>query len=314
MTDFVVAIIATYGRPREISRLLASLGEIREGLGGVVVVDNGAQTEVRTIVENARCNAHYFAPGENLGCGGGLNFANGKAFDLFGNKLTHLWTLDDDAVVPPNAIEVLTREMRNESAEAACSMVTDDRGRIGWFPGLLDTKAFQAIRTLSTPDEYIALCGSHPVTFKWSTGVSLLVSRRVMVELGCQRADYWVRGEDLEFSLRITARFKAIFVPGITIQHIQVEVLKRKSWDFSDSEYLKQAAMLQNLWYTGLYLPHGRLLIRTILGNYLRFLKSWSWPSLIDAFRAFWLGGIIGKPAGAKNGDFFRQRAQLKKC
>ena len=306
MTDFVVTVIATYGRPLEISRLLKSLGEIKEGLGAVVVVDNANEPGIRTIVENAPCNAHYFSPGMNLGCGGGLHFGQVKVLELFGDQLTHLWILDDDAVVPPNAIEVMTCEMRNQSAEAACPMVTDASGRIGWFPGLLDTKAFHAIRNLSTPDEYIAQCGLKPVKFWWSTGVSLLVTRRVMLELGYHRADYWIRGEDLEFSMRVTSKFKGIFVPSVTVKHIQVEDLKDAT--LNDSEYFKHAAMLQNQWYTSLYLPHGRLLIWTIPGNYWRFLKTWSWFSIIDALRAFWFGGIIGKPAGAKNGDFFQQK------
>ena len=306
MTDFVVAIIATYGRPKELSRLLASLEEIKESLGAVIVVDNAGATEVQTLVGKAKCNTHYFSPKKNLGCGGGLHFGHEKAFGLFGNKLTHLWILDDDTVVPPNAIDGMTREMRNESAEAACPMITDGSGHIRWFPGLLDTKAFQMIRDLTTPAEYIACCGIQPIPFNWSTGVSLLISKRVVVELGCHRSDYWVRGEDLEFSLRITSKFKAIFVPSITVQHIQVDDLSiRKN---SKEEYLKNAAMLQNQWYTSLYLPHGRSLIYSLPGNYLRFLKTWSWLALLDGFRAFYLGGMIGKPAGAEKGDFFRKR------
>jgi len=306
MTDFVVAIVATYRRPRELSRLLGSLREIKSGLGAVIVVDNAGQPEIQTLVENEPGNACYFAPGKNLGCGGGLHFGEEKAFALFKNEWTHIWILDDDTVVPPDAIEILTRAMRTESAEAACPMITNQRGHIGWFPGLLETKAFQAIRNLSTPGEYMAQCGSRSVPFWWSTGVSLLVSRRAILELGCHRSDYWVRGEDLEFTLRISAQFKAIFVPGITVQHIPPE--DSSTQNSRKSEYLKYAAMLQNLWYTSLYLPHGRRLMRTIPGNYLRFLKAGSFSSLIKAIHAFWLGAVIGKPAGAERGDFFRRR------
>ena len=67
MTDFVVAIIATYGRPKELSRLLASLEEIKESLGAVIVVDNAGATEVQTLVGKAKCNTHYFSPKKNLG-------------------------------------------------------------------------------------------------------------------------------------------------------------------------------------------------------------------------------------------------------
>jgi len=306
MNDFIVAVVATCRRPLELARLLGSLENAGNALGAVVVVDNGNETAIRKLVEAAACNARYFAPGENLGCGGGLRFGGEKAFEHFGRELTHLWILDDDAVVTTGAPEALADAMRNEKADAACPMITGARGEIGWFPGLLDPAKFRAIRDVETPGEFIAKCGNAPVPFSWSTGVALLVSKRAVEELGFHRADYWMRGEDLEFTLRITNRRGGIFVPGVIVQHIPPQSLHDESG--CGSEYLRHAAMLQNLWYTGLRLPHGRRIARTLPGNYLRFLKTWSWRSTGDAIRAFWLGGVLGKPAGTEGGDYFRRR------
>ena len=310
MTDFIVAVVATCKRPRELARLLGSLEKAGPGLGAVVVVDNGNEEGIRKIVETAACNARYFAPGENLGCGGGLRLGGEKAFELFEHELTHLWILDDDAVVPPGAPEALANAMRTEQAEIACPMVADARGRIGWFPGLLDREKFRAIRSLKTPAEFLAKCGSAAIPFSWSTGVALMVSKQAVSELGFHRADYWMRGEDLEFSLRITCRHKGIFVPGVTVEHLPPKAIQDEN--ARASEYLRHAVMLQNLWYTGLRLPHGRRIARTLPGNYRRFLKTWSWRSAGDGLRAFWLGAVLGKPAGTAGGDFFRQRERAQ--
>jgi len=303
---FIVAVVATCDRPVELARLLKSLEESGPGLGAVVVVDNGGDPGIRNIVEAAGCNTRYFSPGKNLGCGGGLRFGEEKALDLFERELTHLWILDDDAVVSPGAPAGLAEAMRRENADAACPMVTDGEGRIGWFPGLLDPEKFRALRDLKTPSEFIRKCGAAVIPFSWSTGVALLVSKRAVAELGFHRDDYWMRGEDLEFSLRITHSHKGIFVPGVEVQHIPPPSAENPATHAS--EYLRHAVMLQNLWYNGLRLPHGRSLLRTLPGNYRRFLKTWSLRASGDALRAFWLGVVIGKPAGTAGGDYFRIR------
>src|SRR5438045_524516 len=104
-TPFVVAVVATCRREAELARLLASLAKIPSGLGGTVIVDNGGEAAVRQLVESAGCDARYVAPGRNLGCGGGLHAGEAAAIENFGSRPTHIWILDDDAVVPPNAIE-----------------------------------------------------------------------------------------------------------------------------------------------------------------------------------------------------------------
>jgi GT2 family glycosyltransferase len=257
-------------------------------------VDNGNDAVVRGVVAAASLNTCYVASATNLGCGGGLALAERTALDRFGGQLTHVWILDDDAVVPPDALPGLIDEMARTGADAACPMIVGPQGRIGWFPGLLDADTFRAIRNTHTPAEFLATCGTEPIRFSWSTGVSLLVARRAIDKLGVHRDDYWVRGEDLEFSLRITHRGKGIFVPAVTVQHLPPS-------DESSGgrvEMLKQAAMLQNIAYTGVYLSHGRCLLRTIPGNVWRFARAWPARHAITAAQALWRGAVLGRPAG----------------
>ena len=293
---FVVAVVATRGRPRELARLLASLERVT-GLGAAVIVDNGNETVVRDVVAAASLDTCYVASATNLGCGGGLALAERTALDRFDGRLTHVWILDDDAVVPPDVLPVLIDAMARTGADAACPMIVGPQGRVGWFPGLLDADAFRAIRTARTPADYLASRGTEPVRFSWSTGVSLLVARRAIDTLGVHRDDYWVRGEDLEFSLRITHRGTGIFVPTVTVQHLPPSDLSSGG----RVEMLKQVAMLQNLAYTGVHLSHGRCLLRTIPGNVWRFVRAWPARHGITAARALWRGAVLGRPAG-RNG------------
>lgn len=292
---FVVAVIATYKRPAQLESLLRSLQQIPSGLGAVLVVDNAASSQTAELTRRFPQTV-YLNPGSNLGCGGGLHFGETKALELYAEQLTHLWILDDDVVVPPNILEALTAAMAGAGADAAYPMVTDANGRLGWFPGLLEPTKFNCIRECKAPDQFLAQCGSDPVGFDWAQGIALLVSRRAFLELGPHRTDYWVRGEDLEFSLRITHRYRGVFVPGISVAHLPPPVPAL-------DELRKHAAMLQNICYTSLRLPHGRRIARTIPGNFLRFLRSWGAGGLAQACRAFYLGAIKGLPAGGGRGS-----------
>jgi GT2 family glycosyltransferase len=296
MKAFVVVIVATYRRAPQLRRLLDSLEKIGPGMGAIVIVDNGDDTATRSACDGRSVEVRYFAQKSNIGCGGGLRLGEETAFELYGDRLTHLWILDDDAVVPRGGLDILLGAMEGEGADAASPMLVDEKGRMRWYAGLLDPAKFLSIRRAATPEEYIATCGDKPVAFSWATGISLLVSRRAVEDVGFHRADFWVRGEDLEFSLRITARYKGILVPRVSVEHLI------PTDGASAAEYIKQRAHLQNIFYTALHLSHGRRIASTLPGNFIHFLGNWRWTprTLFHAARAFWLGAVLGQPAGTQ--------------
>lgn len=307
MTSRVAALIATYRRPRELRRLLEALAQIPHGLDGAVVVDNAADAETRAIVELAQCPTRYLAPGENLGCGGGLKRAGEEALRSGGERLTHFWILDDDAVPAPHTLEGLLTAMERESADAACPLIIGPDERVGWVPGLAGHRLRRAAKVRATAAEFRERLGAQPLPFTWAQGISLLVSRRAIDALGLHREDFWVRGEDLEFSLRLTARYRGIFVPAIEVRHLPPAETSASS---RQSEYLKHAAMLQNIAYLSLRLPHGRRVAWTIPANLARFIRTWGLRAIPDAVRALGRGAVRAEPAGRGVGTTFQRRMQ----
>jgi GT2 family glycosyltransferase len=305
---FVVAVVATHRRPRELAALLRSLRESSHRPGGVVVVDNANDAGTAAAVHAYGNDAHCITPGDNLGCGGGLRLAEEQAFALFGDRLTHIWVLDDDAVVDHGALAVLLDEMQREHADAAYPMVLDRQGRAGWTPGLVDSGKRRFLEANARPEDYAAKWGDAPVPFTWAQGVALLVTRRAIEAAGMHRADFWVRGEDLDFSLRLTARGRGVFVPRAFVEHLPPETTAPSS---RTAEFLKHCALLQNMFFLALRQPHGRGLAASLPGALKHFVRTWSIAGMLrEVPRAFCLGAVKGKPAGAPGGDFYLRKSR----
>jgi len=304
----VVVVVATYRRPGEVARLMASLSQSSTPVHAVVMADNASDPETKTVMETAGGLHHYIASPQNLGCGGGLRLAEEAALQRFPD-LTHVWILDDDVVVEPNTLGLLLEAMIAQNAGCACPQVLDDNGRRGWFPGLLDAEKFQLLCNQETPEAFLKKCGPEPIPFSWATGVSLLVTKETLLQSGFHRNDFWIRGEDLDFALRLTQFSKGVYVPTAFVKHLRPGADNPKSF----SERMKSAAMLQNCALLFSRTKHGRTLIKHWPGNVLFHTKNAGLMGLLDAMRAFYLGAVRGLAAGASGGNYFQRMLESKR-
>jgi GT2 family glycosyltransferase len=296
MEEHLVIVVATYRRAPELKRLFASLEKVRMPLS-LLIVDNADDPETEAVIRETPLDAERLVPGTNLGCGGGLAYGERAAMERFGDRFTHLWLLDDDTEVTPEVPERLMAALAQEKAALACPIIVNAAGGIEWFPGLLEPAPFKTVCSGGTPEEYREKHGTHPVRFSWATGVSLMTTREALEELGVHRDDFWIRGEDLDFSLRYSERYPAVFVPDALVKHLPRPL--QDSPEATAAERIKHRVMIQNIAYISIHLPHGRRILRTLPGNVWRFLKTWGGGSIPEALSALWLGAVKGKPAGA---------------
>lgn len=300
MSARVVAVTATYRRPERLAGLLASLMQDQPALAEVLVIDNAGSPETAGLAVGRSVSTRVIAPGRNLGCGGGV--ALGLREALRNPATTHVWLFDDDAAAMPGALEALLSTLTSAGAEAAVPLVTDAAGRVGWFPGPLAQPAWDLIRRPDlTPAAFRAACGVKPWRWSWAPWPSLLITRHAVETVGLPRDDYWFQGEDLEWTLRLSARVTGVLAPAAECRHLPPPEDPTRA-------FLKQALMLQNNFYTASRLAHGRRLWRHAPGNVARFLAAnrFSGRALATAWRCWWRGACRGFPAGAPGGDGFR--------
>jgi GT2 family glycosyltransferase len=303
----VTVVVDTFRRPGTLKRLLDSLhglNPVRE----IIILDNGSDSATRQLAQDSALPVRYVDPGCNLGCGGGVK--RGLEEGLKDRNATHFWIFDDDAVAHPGALDALLRAMEESEADVAVPIILDENGKLGYFPGLLNFRAWRFVdknRNIAQKD-YLKACGPAPIPFSWAPWPSILITRRAIQETGFPREDFWFMGEDLEFTLRLTYKFKAVFVPTATCGHYPPVATDTSL--ARESHYLRFCLLLQNLSFITLHLPHARRALKHLPGNYLRFFRTFgvSKETWLDAMKTFWWGGIYGKTAGTEGYQAFKNR------
>ncbi|MCC6414710.1 MAG: glycosyltransferase [Opitutaceae bacterium] len=300
MKTCVMGVVAAWHRPELLRRLLASLHGQGSALIGIVVVDNGGtrahEAELRAI---SPVPLHWDEPGENLGTGGGI--ARCLEAALRRPDTTHCWIMDDDMVATAGVLPTMLDAMTAARADAVSPLLSDNQGRIAWFPGPLPQPAWDEIRRGLTPIEFQARCGTAALRWNWSIWASMVVTRRAVERIGLPNPLLWYQGADIEYTLRLSARFNTVLAPAAVCQHLSPPISP-------DACARKVCQSLQNAAYTAVRLRHGRRILRHLPGNHFRYWRArgYSLRALGASLKAFWRGAVLGRPVGVDRANGYQ--------
>ena len=306
----VAAAIATHRRDRELSRLLAALQKSDPPLaGGVFVADNAASPDTRSLCASVP-GVHWIPRTVNNGPGPAWNSAAARALE--NPQITHILVLDDDVVPPPGTLRLLLDALETSPAVAAAPLLLDENGRLWAFPEPREIPLRAAVRRAVTADEARAVFGDKPHPFCWATGACVLYARRAFEAGGYFREDFWMLGEDLEFSMRIASTLGGVFTAAASVPHLPPAPDPRTARAAHRRKFL---ALLQNLSYLAFHSPHSAHLRSYLAGNFKRYVRTEGCApgTLWDAWCAFYEGALWKQPAGTAAGARLRERA-TRRC
>jgi glycosyltransferase involved in cell wall biosynthesis len=306
----LAAAIATHRRDRELARLLDALAAVGTPFaGGVFVADNASSAETRAVCEAAPVTCTWLARPVNNGPGPAWNTAAAKALE--NPEVTHVLVLDDDVVPPPGTSAALLAALQSQPASAAAPLLFDDRNRLWAFPEPRERDLRAVIRRTVDADECRKAFGGEPHAFCWATGACMLYTRRAFDTCGFFREDFWMLGEDLEFSMRVAAALGGVFTAQATVPHLPPPPDPDTS---RVSHRLKFLALLQNLSYLAFHSPHSAHLRSYLAGNFKRYARTEGFApgTLWDGWCALYQGALGKHPAGTPAGARLRERAQQR--
>lgn len=206
----VAAVIVTYNR---IDLLLECIEALREqtynALMDILVIDNAStdDTADKMGIFSELGIVRYFNTGENLGGAGGFNYGFRKAVEL---DYDYVWVMDDDCIPTKNALEELicvSEALGGEYGFLSSKAI--------WTDGSPCRMNVQKTSFWRKAPQYLEL----PTPIEMASFVSLFVKRDTIVKYGLPYKEFFIWGDDLEFTYRISRDLPCYFVPASIVIH-----------------------------------------------------------------------------------------------
>ena len=297
----VIALVATRFRTDLLQRLIESLQTQSLPLAGLVVTDNGPDPATAEVLKKAVFPCELVSPEKNLGFGGGLAAAGKKALEKFPN-LTHFLVVDDDAILTPGDLQKMAATAAKHSAGLVAPFLVDPAGQLQEVPEPVSWSLARAFRKAESDLARARSLAPADYPMAWCIGPCLLISKEAWLRAGPPRSDMLAYGDDVEFSLRLSAVSPAWADPSVTVIHAP-PVASRLPPPTDAAHYRKFGMLLQNLAFTCVTSPRPRHLPLYLWGNAKRFLRTFGFTpaNLLEVLRRY-LKGLIGIPAGHSAG------------
>lgn len=303
----VAAAVAAYRRDHELHRLFTALATGEVPVSRVCVADNAASPGTKNTCAAAPLLCEWLPQPANKGPGPAWNAAIQSC--LSDPSVTHVLVLDDDVVPAPDTLSILLDSLGDRAA--AAPLLFDCSDRLWGFPEPQEPGLRKLIRVIHTRRECSTALGDKPRDFCWATGACMLYTRTAFEQVGHFREDFWMLGEDLDFSMRVAAKLGGVFTAAAPVAHLPPPPTDPRRARVANR--LKFLALLQNLAFMARHSPHGTHIGRYLPGNLKRYARTEgrSPRTLIPAARAVWLG-FRGHPAGTEEGANLRAQTEAR--
>lgn len=207
----VVAIVVTYNRKKLLKECIEALlmQDVREL--DIMIIDNASTDGTKEYINSCieKNNIMYFNTQKNIGGAGGFNFGIKKAYNL---NYDYFWLMDDDTIVKKNSLQELIE---------ASNVLENDFGYLSSSVLWIDGKPCVMNKQKITNQWYdkSELLEKSLIQTYYSTFVSFFVRREVVREIGLPIKDFFIWGDDVEYSNRISKKYNCYMVGKSQVIH-----------------------------------------------------------------------------------------------
>ena len=203
------AVVVSYNRRELLEECLLALEQQTHPLDEIIVVDNGSTDGSAAHVRTAHPGIFLFETGENLGGAGGFSWGVELAI-AHGHDVA--WLMDDDAKPETDAFAPIAKVMDEHLDEIAliASAVTNGRNVLNRLnPPEISADMVKQQRAWE-------LGG---LAIDSATFVGVAINLRYAMSTSLPIADYFIWGDDLEYTRRLSSQGLAIVLPESQVNH-----------------------------------------------------------------------------------------------
>lgn len=204
-----IAIIVTYNRKNLLLECIESLEKqtVRDSLS-ILVIDNastdGTECELKPFIDSGRIK--YKNTGKNLGGAGGFEYG---IIEIMNKNYDYVWLMDDDTIPCETALEKFY-SVANENPEFGFLS-----SYVKWVDGSICKMNIQRKNIFSKLSSFEGMC----IPVQYATFVSLFIPMRRVRELGAPIGDFFIWGDDWEYTRRISKRYTSYLVMNSIVVH-----------------------------------------------------------------------------------------------
>lgn len=240
----VAALVVTYNRKELLKECLAAVTAQTYRAETIVVIDNASTDGTDELfAANGELGGipglSYRRMDANLGGAGGFKEGIRECMEL---GCDWVWLMDDDCIAQPDTLRALISASEASLAfgdrpSFLASSVYGPAGEVMNVP-LLDTRS-----TANGYADWYRPLASGMVEIECATFVSLLISANAIEKVGLPIADFFIWGDDTEYTTRLTHYFGPAYLVGAS----QV-VHKRSNAKSIDVRNEEDPARIANYW------------------------------------------------------------------
>ena len=211
----IVAVVVTYNRKELLGECLNALEDQEMRLNKIIVIDNNSTDGTENFLREAEYfsdeNIVYKKLEKNTGGAGGFHEGMKLAREL---NADWVWIMDDDVVPTKTALKELVEAIKipNEKISFLASTVYGENGESMNTP----TINYLDKEKNGYPGWYKHL-NEGIVQIKMATFVSLLINGKALKEVGLPCKDFFIWGDDTEYTNRLTKYFGSAYLVGKSV-------------------------------------------------------------------------------------------------
>lgn len=290
----ITAVIVTYNRKALLTQCLEAVLNQTRKPDEVVVLNNASTDGTKELLKSKyfkRNDVIILNLNKNTGGAGGFYYSIKKAYD---DGADWVWAMDDDCIPYLDALEKLIEATNIVDASFFASTVWGPDGEFMNVPSVSTHVASNGYA------DWYSNLKDKMISIESATLVSLLISRRSIDACGLPHKDFFLWGDDTEYTLRLTRTFKpAFFVGDSKVIHMRNgEKALSLLTEPNKSRIKLYKYLVRNTYvYTTTY-KGRKALLKLYLSNFVKFFKTLLWcnfkmlrlSALIVGTMEYWFG------------------------
>ncbi|WP_251717094.1 glycosyltransferase family 2 protein [Lactobacillus agrestimuris] len=206
----VDCVVVTFNRLTLLKECLHAILKQNYPVENIFVIDNNSTDNTWNFLKKLSQKFPKIVPihmNKNLGGAGGFNFGIHEFIKR--SKSDYVWIMDDDTIPSESALYELTKNV--DLINDLGFLVSNARWKDG-TPAVMNVP--------SPANEWNKLSDKGLTKVEYASFVSIMFPRKVIEKIGLPITDYFIWGDDVEYTLRITQNgFEGYLVNNSIVEH-----------------------------------------------------------------------------------------------